>query len=76
MGRILHTNNMPIIHLYTAIEMVFFCWFYKTILWPQGNRFLKVWLPVLFTVLCIVNALRYQNIYTYCSYTRSVEALI
>jgi hypothetical protein len=76
MGRVMHTNNLPLIHLYTAIEMVFFCWFYTKILWPNGNRFLNVWLPVLFTVLCIINALCFQSIYTYCSYTRSVEALI
>ena len=76
MGRVLHTNNMPLVHLYTPIELVFFCWFYTKTLWPQGNRFLTIWLPVLFTVLCIINALNYQSIYTYSSYTRSVEALI
>jgi hypothetical protein len=76
MGRVLHTNNLPLIHLYTAIEVTFFCWFYKKILEPKGNRFLNVWLPVLFAILCIVNALFFQSIYTYSSYTRSVEALI
>jgi len=76
MGRVLHSNNMPLVHLYTPIELALFCWFYTKTLWPQGNRFLSVWLPVLFTVLCIINALFFQSMYTYSSYTRSVEALI
>jgi hypothetical protein len=76
MGRVLHTNNMPLVHLYTPIELAFFCWFYTKILAPKRPRFLNIWLPLLFMVLCIINALRYQSIYTYCSYTRSVEALI
>jgi hypothetical protein len=76
MGRILHINNMPLVHLYTPIEIVFFCWFYTKILWgPEKKRLLSIWLPLLFTVFCIIN-LRYQSIYTYSSYTRSVEALI
>jgi hypothetical protein len=76
MGRKLHINNMPLIHLYTPIEMIFFCWFYTKILEPKRTKFLNIWLPTLFTVLCIINALRYQSIYDYCSYTRSLEALI
>ena len=76
MGRIFHINNMPLVHLYTPIEIIFFCWFYTKVLWPQGNRFLNIWLPALFTVVCIINALRFQSIYTYSSYTRSLEALI
>jgi hypothetical protein len=76
MGRRLHINNMPLVHLYTPVEIIFFCWYYTKILWPRGNRVVNIWLPILFTAICIINALWFQSIYTYSSYTRSLEALI
>ena len=75
-GRRLHVNNLPLIHLYTAIEGVLFCWFYKTTLQAPKNSLLFRLLPVLFVLLCIINALFFQSIYTYSSYTRSLEAIM
>ena len=75
-GRYFHTNNMPLVHLYTAAEVVLFTWYYRRL---SGNTFKNkfyILLPVLFAILCIVNAVFFQNIYTYSSYTRSVEAII
>lgn len=75
-GRVMHLNNLWLIHIYTALEVVLFCWFYKKILQvpPKANLF---WImPVAFVFLCIFNALFFQSIYTYSSYTRSVEAII
>lgn len=74
-GRTLHLNNLPLIHLYTAIEGVLFCWFYKTTFQAPKNSLLFWMLPLLFVLLCIINALFFQSIYTYSSYTRSVEAI-
>jgi hypothetical protein len=73
-GRVLHANNLPVIHLYTAIEFVLFCLFYKSILEDNSKWF--AWLAILFIIFCIINALFFQSIYTYSSYTRSVEALL
>jgi hypothetical protein len=74
-GRHLHKNNLPLIHLYTLVELVLFVWFYKHLL-QAVNKKLYVILPIIFTALCIINALFFQNIFTYSSYTRSVEAFI
>lgn len=74
-GRKLHSNNLPLIHVYTAIEGVMFCWFYKVTLQAPKNSLLFKLLPVLFVLACIINALFFQSIYTYSSYTRSIEAI-
>jgi hypothetical protein len=74
-GRRLHLNNLPLIHVYTAIEGVMFCWFYKITLEAPKSNPLYRWLPVLFVLLCIINALFFQSIYSYSSYTRSLEAI-
>jgi hypothetical protein len=75
-GRTLHLNNLPLIHIYTAIEGVMFCWYYKTTLQAAKNSFLFLLLPVLFVLFCIINALFFQSIYTYSSYSRSLEAIM
>ncbi len=40
------------------------------------NNWFYILLPAAFTILCIINALFFQSIYTYSSYTRSVEAIV
>ena len=75
-GRVMHANNLWLIHVYTALEVILFCWFYKKILLAPENSKLFWLLPVVFVLLCIINAVKFQSIYTYSSYTRSVEAII
>ncbi len=75
-GRVLHQNNLPLIHIYTALEVLLFCWFYKTVLLAPANSIFYKILPAAFVLFCIINAIFFQSIYTYSSYTRSVEALI
>lgn len=75
-GRVLHQNNLPLIHIYTALEVILFCWFYKTVLQVSNNNTLYRILPLAFVIFCILNALFLQSIYTYCTYTRSAEALV
>jgi hypothetical protein len=75
-GRVLHHNNLPLIHIYTALEVILFCQFYKTVLQaPSNSMFYKI-LPAAFVLFCVINALFFQSIFSYSSYTRSVEALI
>jgi hypothetical protein len=65
-----------LIHIYTALEVLLFCWFYKTVLQaPSNSKFYKI-LPAAFVLFCVINALFFQNIFSYSSYTRSAEALI
>lgn len=75
-GRYFHTNNMPLVHLYTAAEVVLFTWYYRQLSGTAVKNKFYILLPVLFAILCIVNAVFFQSIYTYSSYTRSVEAII
>lgn len=75
-GRVFHINNSPITHVYTAIEMIMLIWFYRKLLEikKSGNWFLI--LQIAFVLACIINAVFFQSIYTYCSYTRSIESMI
>ena len=75
-GRVLHVNNLPLIHIYTAIEGVLFFWFYKTTVEAPKNSKLFILLPAVFVCLCIINVLFFQSIFSYSSYTRSLEAII
>ena len=75
-GRSLHKNNLPLIHIYTLVEMVFFIWFYKHLFKAPKQNKLYIILPIAFAALCSINALFFQSIFTYSSYTRSLEAII
>lgn len=74
-GRVYHANNMPFLHLYTLIEGVMFIWFYQYL----ANEDKKKWfffLQIAFVTFCLLNALFFQSIYLYSSYTRYVESII
>lgn len=75
-GRYLHKNNMPLVHILTAAEVVIFLFYYKTIFGHQNKLPAYLSMAVIFIILCIVNALFFQSIHTYSSYTRSAEAII
>ena len=75
-ARVFHTNNSPLIHVYTAIEMIMLVWFYKNLLEIKVSKKWYTLLHIAFIVVCIVNAVFFQSIYTYSSYTRSLESII
>jgi len=75
-GKVFHKNNMPLVHLLTAIEMMLFVGYYKTLLSKKDNNLLYLFLSIGFIIFCIINAFYIQGIHNYSSYTRSVEALI
>jgi len=75
-GKFLHRNNMPLVHILTAAEVLIFLFYYKTLFGHAEKRKLYLVLGGLFILFCGLNALFFQSIYTYSSYTRSVEALI
>ena len=75
-GKVFHKNNMPLVHLLTAIEMILFIGYYKTLLSKKDKSPLYLLLAIGFIIFCVINAIYIQNIRSYSSYTRSVEAII
>jgi hypothetical protein len=75
-GKFLHKNNMPLVHLLTAVDIVILLFYYKALLHHQHRFKLYLALAAIFVAFCIINAIFFQSIYTYSSYTRSVEAII
>jgi hypothetical protein len=71
-----HRNNLPLLHIYTILELILFgLFFYKAI----DNRHFKKWVRptiLLFTLSGILNFIFIQSIYSFNSYPRSLEAII
>jgi hypothetical protein len=69
-------NNMPLAHLYTVVEFTVLVLFYHRVMDKTGlNRFI-LWLIPLFVAFAIINALFFQSIFIYNTYTKSVEAIV
>ncbi len=69
-------NNMPVMHIYTLIEFILLSVFYRKILdSTRTGKYVYALIPV-FIILCIVNVFFFQNIHTYNTYTKSIEAVI
>ncbi len=69
-------NNMPALHIYTALEFIIISIFYKKIL--EGTiigKYIHV-IILSFLILCVINVVFFQNLNTYNSYTKSLEAII
>jgi hypothetical protein len=71
-----HMNNMPVVHVYTVVEILIIISYYKAVLEHGKKNNLYLFIAITFTVVSIVNALFFQSIYLYNSYTRSLEAII
>lgn len=70
-----YINNMPLIHLDTLIETVLFLLFFK---YTLHRKNLDTWINgilIAFPLLCVFN-LFFQSIYSFNTYTRSLEAII
>lgn len=68
-----HSNNLPLLHIYTVVEFLFLLPFYYKLL--SGKKVVLV-LGILFPVWAVINSLVVQNIYGFNSYSRATEALI
>jgi len=62
-------------HVYTLFEFILLALYYKSVL--QGSWIQRFVHPaiVFFAVLCVINALFFQNFFTYNTHTKSIEAL-
>jgi hypothetical protein len=69
-------NNLPLLHMYTLSEFVLLYLFYDI---AFGNSFPKWMLRGIaagFVLFSVINSLFIQNIYTFNSYARGLEALL
>jgi hypothetical protein len=71
-----HTNNMPLLHVYTMLELLAITYYYRM---AFSNRKANRWLGaimVLYPILCILNFSFIQSLYKFNTYTRPLEAII
>jgi hypothetical protein len=71
-----HSNNLPLLHVLTVLELYILVLFYQQLLFSSRIPFMFRLLPLVFLAACVFNAVFFQDIYTYNSYARSLEALI
>jgi hypothetical protein len=71
-----HKNSMPVTHLFTLIEFGMITFFYRSLFGTEKKNNLYNYILLVFAVVCVTNALFFQSIYTYNSYTKSIEAII
>ena len=69
-------NNMAVMHIYTFVEFAILSYFYHFLFADKRISHVIAFTVVLFFVASLVNALFFQNIYTFNSYTKSIEALL
>jgi len=72
----LNINNLPLLHIWTAFELVACTLYYKH---AFANKQLNKWLiaiMIIYPVLCVVNFSFFQSIYTFNTYTRPLAAII
>lgn len=68
-------NNLPLLHIYTPLELALLTWFYRHLLPPHLNKWAKR-IVVGFIALAFINACWFQSIFSFNTYARSLEALI
>ena len=75
-NRILHTNNMPSLHLLTVLEVLFITLFFTTQAIHKKSKILIYLVGASFIVYSILNSIFIQDIETFNSYARGLEAFI
>ncbi|SOD12178.1 hypothetical protein [Pedobacter xixiisoli] len=69
-------RNLPLLHLYTVVETVFFLAYFHSIFENENiKKVIKV-IMFAFPALCVVNFIFIQDLFTFNTYTRPLEALI
>lgn len=69
-------NNFPILHAYTVLEYLVLLWFYSHILKGFIPKTAFAALFIAFPLFSIFDSIFLEDIYTYNTYSRSIEALI
>jgi hypothetical protein len=71
-----HQNSMPVSHLFTLVELGMITFFYKALFGAGKKNNVYNYIILVFAVVCVMNVLFFQSIYTYNSYTKSIEAIV
>lgn len=69
-------RNLPLLHLYTVVETVFFLSYFRTIFESRKIKSALIVVMIAFAVCCIINLTFIQSIFTFNTHTRPLEALI
>ncbi len=69
-------RNLPLLHLYTLVETLFFLAYFHSIFDSVRIKNAIKFLMFAFPILCIINFVFIQDLFTYNTYTRPLEALI
>jgi hypothetical protein len=71
-----HINNLPVLHIFTILELLILGYFYLSILKDKKARRVVKYVMVIFPLFCIINLIFFQSIYHFNTNARPVEALI
>ena len=71
-----HMNNLPLLHIYTAVELFLLTRFYQQVLDSPAKRKAAKITGLVFPLICIINFSFFQDMRTFNSYTRPLEAII
>ena len=69
-------RNLPLLHLYTVVETVFFLSYFRTIFDSARMKKALIFVMIAFAICCIINLMFIQSIFTFNTHTRPLEALI
>jgi hypothetical protein len=69
-------NNLPLLHVYTAFELVAVTWYYQRAFANKEADKWTRWVMIIYPILCVINFSFFQSIYTFNTYTRPLEAII
>ncbi len=68
-------NNLPLFHLFTLIELLFFGWVYEQVFMNALLKKTVAVLTVLFGVFTVVNSLLLESIWTFNSISATAESV-
>ena len=72
----MHTNNMPLLHVYTMLELLAIAYYFRVAFSSsRAHRWLTV-IMLVYPILCIINFSFIQSLYKFNTYTRPVGAII
>jgi hypothetical protein len=69
-------NNLPVLHIFTILELLFLGYFYLSILKDKTANSVVKYVIAIFPVFCVINFTFFQSIYHFNTNARPVEALI
>ncbi|MCE3227023.1 MAG: hypothetical protein K0S32_1574 [Bacteroidetes bacterium] len=69
-------NNLPLLHIYTPLEFLLLLWFYSILLEKQFTRTARFVVTISFLLFSIIDSWFLEDIYTFNTLGRSIEALV